>query len=191
MSQSERRDSARSFYSRIREYERLLHAGSSFAGGLTIYSNDEQLALVAVDGIREYVRYIEYKNIRAVLIQRHPLWLKALIVSLVMVGILSLILLANDGFAPVFPVWLLLAAMLGGGVILSLRNCSVRIVTDVYDHHLSQVHRYRQARRLLEVISRRMEPYLEPPAEPQVPGSAAEVVSEAEDSSAAAEERLS
>jgi len=172
MRRADRRD-RHSFYTRIKAYDRLMRAGSPLAGGLTIYGNREQLALVAVDGIREYVKYIEFRNLRAVLIQRHSTVLKSLIILLVTAGVMALIFLAGDGFTPAFAAGLIPAAALCGAVILTLRNCSVRIVTDVYDHHLIQVSRYRQARALLEMVIIRMEPYLERAAAPPLADSTA------------------
>ena len=45
-------------------------------------------------------------------------------------------------------------------VLLAVKNCSVRIVTDVNDHHLDSVHRYRMAEKLLAFIVEHMKPYL-------------------------------
>ncbi|MDD2600266.1 MAG: hypothetical protein PHO37_13745 [Kiritimatiellae bacterium] len=161
MSKVEKLEAKRSFYSQIKGYSRLMRVGSAVAGRLTVYGNSERLALVSADGFREHVKYIEYSNIRAVLIERHTLALKILLLLLVTVGALALILLGSDGFTPLVALCTFLGAALFGALILALRNCSMRIVTDVYDHYLAQVSRYRKARQLLAIISANMEPYLE------------------------------
>lgn len=165
MSTVEKTVAPRSFYSQIKGYDRLMQVNSPAAGRLTIYSNPEQLALVSSDGFREHVKYIEYRNIRAVLLERHSLTMKALLLLLVLAGILALVFLDSEGLTAGFVAWVISLSILFGAITLSLRSCSVRIVTDVYDHQLLQVSRYRQARQLLAMISHRMEPYLEPPAE--------------------------
>jgi len=153
------------FYSRIKEYELIMRTGGTFVGGITVYGNQNQLAVVSLDGINEFVKYIEYKNIRAVLIRRHPLKIKALIIAAVLLGLLSLIYFSGDGFGVAFMVWAFSLTLLAGALLLGFRNCSVRIVTDVNDHRLGYVNRYSKAKVLLNEVVRRMEPYLAQPSD--------------------------
>jgi len=153
------------FYSRIKEYELIMRTGGTFVGGITVYGNQSQLAVVSLDGINEFVKYIEYKNIRAVLIRRHSLKVKALIIGFALLGLLTGIYFTGDGFGVAFMVWVFSLTLLAGALMLGFRNCSVRIVTDVNDHRLGYVNRYSKAKVLLNEVVRRMEPYLEQPSD--------------------------
>lgn len=156
--------SAVSFYSRIREYQRILKSGGSFASGVTIYGNNKRLAVVSTDGIGESIKYIELKNIRAVLIKRLAMAPRAAVLAVLLAVILILTYFGFGEFSSGFVITGLITTMLFILCLLGLKNCTLRIVTDVNDHLIPSVHKYRVAKKLLDFVSENMQPYLEEPA---------------------------
>jgi hypothetical protein len=155
---------ASSFYPRIKDYTRILkRRGSIYGGEETVYGSDKDLAIVTGDGFTEKVSFIEMKNIRAVLIQRFPLATRASILALlflILFGLIGVSLPENEIIALI--VFFFVLAFFYGLLLLGLKTCSVRIVTDVNEHQLVNVHRMRVARKLLHFVTERMQPYLAP-----------------------------
>ena len=155
-----KRSSAASFYSRIKDYKRILRSGGSFAGGVTIYGNDENLVIVTMDGIGESVKYIELKNIRAVLIKHLAMAPRAAVLAVVLSIVLVLIYFGFGAFSSVFMITSLILIFFFLLLFLGMKNCSLRIVTDVNDHLISSVHSHRVAKKLLDFVAECMNPYL-------------------------------
>ena len=156
-------DSAVSFYSRIKEYHRILKSGGSFAAGVSVYGNSKRLAIVITDGIGESVKYIELKNIRAVLIKRIPMAPRAAVLAVVLAVALVLTYFGFGDFSSGFVITGLILTLLFILCLLGLKDCSLRIVTDVNDHLIPTVHKYRVAKKLLDFVTEHMQPYLEEP----------------------------
>jgi hypothetical protein len=145
-----------------------------YGGEETVYGSDKDLAIVVGDGFTEKVSFIELKNIRAILIRRFPLLTRAALMAIPFWLFFIFIAFSNQDF----PVWGLilvfaLHAFLYGIILLGLKTCSVRIVTDVNEHTLVNVHRLRIARKLLHFVTERMQPYLSPDVSAEAPVAAA------------------
>jgi len=180
---------ASSFYPRIKDYTRILkRRGSIYGGEETVYGSDKDLAIVTGDGFTEKVSFIEMKNIRSVLIQRFPLATRALVLALLLLLVFGVIGISLPENQIVFLIFLFaFFAFIYGLLLLGLKTCSVRIITDVNEHTLMNVHRLRIARKLLHFVTERMQPYLAPdvsaeapPASPVPPPPPPEVTPETE-----------
>ena len=164
-----KQDSSVSFYSRIKEYECILKSGGFLYGGVTIYGNDKSLVIVTMDGIGESIKYIELKNVRAVLIKRLSMVPRAVVLALALSAILVLMYLGIGEFSSGFVIASLILILFFVLLFLGVKNCSLRIVTDVNDHLISSVHKYRIAKKLLDFVAERMSPYLKEIAETAEP----------------------
>jgi hypothetical protein len=149
-----------SFYAKIRDYRVVVRGGASFAGGVTVYGSDETLALVTVEGFGETVKFIALKNVRAVLIRRYSMTPGYVAAGILLTAAVGLTALALQEAGTLFAVAVLLEVLLAALFLLGLRNCSLRIVTDVNDHLLPGIHRYAPARKVLDFVAVRMRPYL-------------------------------
>lgn len=159
-SKRDKRNPATSFYSRIKEYDRILRSGGSFAGGVAVYGNDKNLAVVSMDGMGESVKYIELKHIRAVLIKRFEMAPRAAVLGFLLLVVLVVLYFSIGGFTYQYIVSSLIATLFTVLLLLGIKNCSLRIVTDVNDHHITSVHRYNVAKKLLDFVAAHMQPYL-------------------------------
>ena len=189
MKTSKNNQGASSFYPRIKDYTLILRQrGSMYGGDETVYGSDKDLAIVTGDGFTEKVSFIELKNIRAVLIQRFPLATRASVLALLfllMFGVIGISLPDSEMVFLLF--FFVLFAFFYGIIVLTLKTCSVRIITDVNEHTLMSVHRLRKGRKLLQFVTERMQPYLSPDeavvatvAPPPVPPPPPAVLSEPE-----------
>ncbi len=174
MKTSKNSQGASSFYPRIKDYTRILRQrGSIYGGDETVYGSNKDLAIVIGDGFTEKVSFIELKNIRAVLIQHFPLATRASVLALIFLllfGVIGISIPENEIVALLVIFFLLAFAY--GLLLLGLKTCSVRIVTDVNEHQLMNVHRLRVARKLLHFVTERMQPYLSPDPIAKAPAAA-------------------
>ncbi len=155
-----KRGAAPSFYTTIRDYQVVVRSGVSLAGGVTVYGSDENLAVVTVEGFGETVKYIALKNVRAVLIRRYSMIPGYVAVGMLLTAAVGLTALALKDAGTLFAVAVLLEVLVAALLLLGLRNCSLRIVTEVNDHHLPGIHRCAAARKVLEFVTKRMRPWL-------------------------------
>ncbi len=147
------RGSAVSFYSRIEEYQHILKSGGFFVGGVNVYGSDKHLVIVTTDGIGESIKYIALENIRAVLIKHISAVPAAMTLTFTLIALLLMMCFGIGEFSRGFVIASLITILFFALMSRGLKNCSLRVVTDVNDHLIPSVHKYRVAKALLDFVA--------------------------------------